>query len=222
MLVGAARRAGHALRVRSSCCCAQSFGRWQWRAVISSGGGQRELSGVVAGGGGGGSGGATAHTLGEQEAEALLVHWCAGLRSVLDASALPMAPIDHGPALAALAALRESPPHEAAAAGVGGEAFWASLYLSVALETEVLLAAGAPPSVGLELGRLASACAEAGAWGGRRGGVATMWLLRTSRARVAAALDGIEGRHCGALCTVTGTTANGILRPSESGNRGRW
>ena len=97
--------------------------------------------------------------VGDAEAEAMLEHWCVGLRSVLMASGLP-GPIDHDASVAALRELRASPP----AAGAQLEPFWSVLYLSVAFESELLLArqSGAPPDVVLQIGQLAASCASAG------------------------------------------------------------
>ncbi len=95
----------------------------------------------------------------DSEAEAMLEHWCVGLRSVLMTSGLPGA-INHDVAVAALHKLRASPPD----AGAQLEPFWSALYLSVAFESELLLAkqSNAPPDVVLQIGQLATSCANAG------------------------------------------------------------
>eukprot|EP01079_Euglenida_sp_SAG-EU17-18_P004154 gene4154-4476_t len=93
----------------------------------------------------------------EEAADTLLTHWCTGLRKVLMGSGLPNK-MDTGAAVAALAELRDAQPSD----GSDILAFWSALYLSVALESEVLFSAQAPRQVGIELGRLAGACADAG------------------------------------------------------------
>ena len=99
--------------------------------------------------------------VGSSEAEALLEYWCKGLRSVLLSSSLPQ-PLD---CAVITAQLRELRSKSAATAESGNmEPFWSSLYLAVALESELLLASqpGAPQTVAIELGKLATACANEG------------------------------------------------------------
>ena len=97
--------------------------------------------------------------VGEEEAGAMLEHWCVGLRSVLMSSGLP-GPLNHDASIARLRELREAPP----AAAQQLEPFWSVLYLSVAFESELLQArqSGAPPDVVLQIGQLAASCADAG------------------------------------------------------------
>ena len=98
--------------------------------------------------------------LSPDESNASIEHWCLGLRSVLQKSSLP-GPLDQAATVAALVNVRENQPR------ISGQAasFWSSLYLAVALESELLFATGAPPAVAVELGKLAESCADAGLLG---------------------------------------------------------